>query len=82
MSLSPNQAFMLKMFADGWAFRLFNNKRGSWTTYWSLRRRGLITPVETIRSRNNLIACNKLTYEGRKELEKYLIKNGGKICGS
>jgi len=42
MTLSPQQAHMLKMFGKGWRFKLVNNVRGSWTTFWSLRRRGLI----------------------------------------
>lgn len=42
IQLSPHQAFMLKHFALGWKFRLTNKKRGSWNTYWSLRRRGLV----------------------------------------
>ena len=33
---------MLKMFSKGWRFKLVNNVRGSWITFWSLRRRGLI----------------------------------------
>jgi len=40
--LSPHQAFMLKHFALGWKFKLVNKKAGSWNTYWSLRRRGLV----------------------------------------
>jgi len=40
--LSPHQAFMLKHFALGWKFKLVNKKPGSWNTYWSLRRRGLV----------------------------------------
>lgn len=45
MTLSPQQVHMLKMFSKGWRFKLFNNVRGSWNTYWSLRRRGLIKSV-------------------------------------
>jgi len=33
---------MLKHFALGWKFKLVNKKPGSWNTYWSLRRRGLV----------------------------------------
>jgi len=32
----------LKHFALGWKFKLDNKKPGSWNTYWSLRRRGLV----------------------------------------
>jgi hypothetical protein len=45
MTLSPHQLFMLRMFAKGWRFNIFNKKPGSWCTYWSLRRRGLIRAV-------------------------------------
>jgi len=39
MSLSDHQIFMLKHFAMGWKFKQYNDKPGSWNTYWSLRRR-------------------------------------------
>lgn len=41
--LSEHQYFMLRHFALGWRFKLVNDKRGSWNTYWSLRRRGLVS---------------------------------------
>lgn len=72
MSLSPNQLFMLRMFEKGWGFKLFNERPASWTTYWSLRRRGLLTRGDTIRrSDGNLIAVNRLTEAGRQALRKH-----------
>ena len=73
MSLSPNQLFMLRMFEKGWGFKLFNDRPSSWTTYWSLRRRGLLTAGETLRrSDGNLIAINRLTEAGRQALRKHM----------
>ena len=62
MSLSNHQIFMLKHLAMGWKFKLDNKVRGSWTTYWSLRRRGLV------------LADSKVTYLGRKVLAKELAQ--------
>lgn len=72
MNLSPNQIFMLRMFEKGWGFKLYNSKRGSWMTYWSLRRRKLLDKGETVRrSDGNLIAINRLTEAGRDALRKH-----------
>ena len=60
MSLSYHQIFMLKHFAIGWKFKQTNHVHGSWNTYWSLRRRGLIG------------ANSVLTDMGRKVLHKEL----------
>ncbi len=78
INLSPQQAFMLKMFADGWGFKMYNEKPGSWNTYWSLRRRGLLGAGETVKTSTNLIAKGRLTDKGRKALAKYLEKQSGK----
>ena len=76
MNLSPNQIFMLRMFEKGWGFKLYNNKPGSWTTYWSLRRRGLLSMGRTVsRSDGNLIAVNRLTEAGRKALHEHEKKS-------
>lgn len=72
MSLSPQQVFMLKMFADGWGFKLYNDKPGSWNTYWSLRRRGLLGCGPTVKTSTNLVARDRLTAKGRKALAKAL----------
>ena len=72
--LSPNQIFMLKMFADGWGFKLFNSKRGSWKTYWSLRTRGLLSSGPTVRRAGNLVAVDRLTDKGRAALAAALAK--------
>lgn len=75
MSLSPNQIFMLKMFEKGWGFKMYNNVRGSWMTYWSLRTRKLIGPGKTVRrSDGNLIAVDRLTDAGREALRKHEAK--------
>ena len=60
MSLSNHQIYMLKHFAIGWRFKLKNDVPGSWNTYWSLRRRDLVT------------AGSIVTDKGRKVLEKEL----------
>ena len=65
---------MLKMFADGWGFKMYNNKPGSWNTYWSLKRRGLLGPGPTVKTSTNLIAKDRLTDKGRKALAQYLEK--------
>lgn len=71
MQLTPNQIFMLKMFEKGWGFKMFGAKRGSWMTYWSLRRRGLLSSGKTVRrSDGNLIAMDRLTDAGRKVLKQ------------
>lgn len=69
--LTPNQAFMLKMFADGWGFKMYNKKPGSWNTYWSLKRRGLLGSGPTVKTSTNLIAKDRLTAAGRKALEQH-----------
>ena len=74
--MTQNQIFMLKMFEKGWGFKLFNTRPGSWTTYWSLRRRGLIGAGPTIkRTDGNLIAVCRLTDKGRQALRKLKEKN-------
>ena len=71
IQLSPSQVFMLKMFADGWGFKLFNKRPGSWNTYWSLKRRGLITSEPAVKTSTNLVAKCKLTDMGRKALAQH-----------
>lgn len=74
--LSPNQIFMLRMFEAGMGFKLFNSKRGSWMTYWSLRTRGLLSSGPTVRRFDgNLIAVDRLTDKGREALAKHKEKN-------
>lgn len=68
MKLSPAQIFMLKMFDKGWGFKLYNTKRGSWMTYWSLRTRGLIGSGATVKRGDNLVAVDRLTDKGRQVL--------------
>jgi hypothetical protein len=72
MPLSANQIAMLRMFEKGWGFKLYNKRPGSWNTYWSLKRRGLLSSGKTIkRSDGNLIAVDRLTQEGLKALRKH-----------
>ena len=74
--LSRHQIFMLKMFEKGWGFKMFNSKRGSWMTYWSLRTRGLIGNGPTVHRAGNLVAVDRLTDKGRAVLAK--LKEKGK----
>lgn len=75
MKLSPQQLFMLRMFEKGWGFKLYNSKRGSWMTYWSLRKRKLLAPGSIVRrSDGNLIAVDRLTAAGREVLRKHKEK--------
>lgn len=76
MKLSPNQLFMLRMFEKGWGFKMFNSKRGSWMTYWSLRTRGLLSSGPTVRRAGNLVAVDRLTDAGRAALRKAESKTG------
>jgi hypothetical protein len=69
MKLSPHQIFMLRMFEKGWGFKMFNSKRGSWMTYWSLRTRGLIGNGPTVYRAGNLVAVDRLTDKGREALD-------------
>ena len=59
---------MLKMFEVGWGFKMYNSRRGSWMTYWSLRRRGLIGGGKTVRRAGNLVAVDRLTDKGKEVL--------------
>lgn len=80
INLTPHQAFMLKMFDDGWGFKMYKAKNGSWCTFWSLRRKGLLGAGETKKTSTNLIAINRLTPLGKKALEQWKEKNGTEIC--
>lgn len=75
MSLSPNQIFMLKMFERGWGFKMYNDRPGSWNTYWSLRRRGYLGSKGTVKRAGNLVAVDRLTEKGRAVLAKLKEKN-------
>lgn len=72
IKLTKHQAFMLKMFADGWGFRLHNERRGSWLTFWSLRRKGLISSGKTVEMAGKPVAVDRLTLSGRQALTQYL----------
>jgi len=75
MTLSPKQISMLCMFEKGWGFKMYNKCPGSWNTYWSLRRRGLLGLGPTVKTSTNLVAKDRLTEAGRKALAKWRKKN-------
>jgi DNA-binding PadR family transcriptional regulator len=66
---------MLKMFEKGWGFKMYNDKHGSWVTYWSLRRRGLLGSGETVSRAGNLVAVDRLTDKGREALAEIRKKD-------
>jgi hypothetical protein len=63
------------MFERGWGFKMYNSKRGSWMTYWSLRSRGLIGSGKTVHRAGNLVAVDRLTDKGREVLSKLKEKD-------
>jgi len=70
--ISHHQAAMLRMFERGWAFRLYNERRGSWLTYWALVRKDLICDRDSLALHGGRpVVRVKLTEKGKKELEKY-----------
>jgi len=71
MNLSPHQIFMLRMFEKGWGYRLFNDRQGSWQTFWSLKRRGLLKSGETKTVAGKPVAVNRLTDAGREALRQH-----------
>jgi hypothetical protein len=75
--MSPQQIFMLKMFADGWGFRLHNKKPGSWNTYWSLLRKGYLKTGPCKQTKSGPVAIDRLTAKGRDALEKAKDKANG-----
>jgi hypothetical protein len=68
MKLSDHQVFMLRMFEKGWGFRLFNEKNGSWITFHSLKRKGLIKNGPTKIIKGKPVAFDRLTDKGREIL--------------
>ena len=67
MSLSNHQVFMLKHFAKGWRFKLDNKVNGSWVTYWSLRRRGLVTAGSVITDLGRQVLANELRLQAQRD---------------
>ena len=67
MSLSNHQVFMLKHFAKGWRFKLDNKVNGSWVTYWSLRRRGLVTAGSVITDLGRQVLANELRLQAKRD---------------
>lgn len=70
MSLSPHQAFMLKHFAMGWKFKLVNDKPGSWVTYWSLRRRGLVDAGSVVTQLGRKVLAKEMRLQAKREARK------------
>jgi len=75
MSLSPHQILMLKMFERGWGFKMYNDRPGSWNTYWSLIRRGYLGKGKTIHRAGNLVAVERLTDKGQAVLARLKEKS-------
>lgn len=67
MSLSNHQVFMLKHFAMGWKFKLANKKPGSWCTYWSLRRRGLVDAGSVVTQMGRKVLAKELALQAKRE---------------
>lgn len=74
--ISHQQAQMLAMFEKGWGFKLFNDRPGSWCTYWSLIRRKLICDRKTVTHAGKPVCIPKLSEMGKKEL----LKHRKKLC--
>lgn len=67
MSLSDHQVFMLKHFALGWRFKLANKVPGSWVTYWSLRRRGLVSAGSVVTDLGRKVLQKQLQLQSKRE---------------
>lgn len=70
MSLSNHQVFMLKHFAMGWRFKLDNKVSGSWTTYWSLRRRGLVNAGSVVTELGRKVLAKELQLQAKREAKQ------------
>lgn len=70
MSLSCHQVFMLKHFAMGWRFKLANKVPGSWTTYWSLRRRGLVSAGSVVTELGRKVLAKELRLQAKREAKR------------
>jgi hypothetical protein len=70
MSLSDHQVFMLKHFAMGWKFKLDNKVNGSWVTYWSLRRRGLVDAGSVVTELGRKVLAKELRLQAKREARK------------
>jgi hypothetical protein len=70
MSLSAHQVFMLKHFALGWRFKLANKVPGSWVTYWSLRRRGLVGAGSVLTDAGHKVLKKQLQLQSKRESNK------------
>lgn len=66
MSLSNHQVFMLKHFAMGWRFKLDNKVPGSWVTYWSLRRKGLVNAGSVITDLGKKVLAKELALQAKR----------------
>lgn len=67
MNLSCHQLFMLKHFAMGWRFKLNNKVPGSWVTYWSLRRRGLVSAGSVVTDLGRKVLANQLQSQTKRD---------------
>lgn len=67
MSLTNHQVYMLKHFAMGWKFKLANKVPGSWNTYWSLRRRGLVSAGSVVTDMGRKVLAKELQLQAKRE---------------
>lgn len=67
MKITKIEKKMLGVFANGWHQPVCNQVPGSWNTYYSLVRKGLIESVSQ--------RVTVLTYNGFRELAKQKEKN-------
>jgi hypothetical protein len=72
MSLSNHQIFMLKHLAMGWKFKLTNKVMGSWNTYWSLRRRGLVLADSKVTELGRKVLAKELQLQAKRDAQKTL----------
>ena len=70
MSLSDHQIFMLKHFAMGWKFKQYNDKPGSWNTYWSLRRRNLIKADSVVTEQGRKVLAKELQQQAARQAKR------------
>jgi len=70
MTLSCHQLFMLKHFALGWKFKIFNDRPASWVTYWSLRRRGLVDAGSVVTPLGHKVLAQDLALQAKRHKRK------------
>ena len=61
-----HQLFMLKHFAIGWKFRIYNDRPASWVTYWSLRRQGLVDSGSVVTQLGYKVLAQELAKQAKR----------------